>query len=187
MATKSTLAKEIDALSAVLEALSDLEPTAQQWVLATAAGKLGATLPASPPYSGTQAPPGTPKPAFAPVDTPKSFLRAKAPNSDVQRVACLAWYLTHQRDEPHFKSIGISKLNTESAGAKLNVARAVANATSLNKYLAPAGKGKKQITALGEDVVDALPDQAAVSSLAKRSRKRTRKGRARKLALKQHK
>ena len=44
--------------------------------------------------------------------SPKEFLRDKKPASDVERVACLAYYLTHHRDIPHFKTVDISALNT---------------------------------------------------------------------------
>jgi len=45
---------------------------------------------------------------------PKRFFLEKQPRTDVERVACLAYYLTHYRDTPHFKTIDLSKLNTES-------------------------------------------------------------------------
>ena len=34
--------------------------------------------------------------------SPKDFLMEKAPNTDVERIACLAYYLTHYRSTPHF-------------------------------------------------------------------------------------
>src|SRR5947209_8545864 len=35
--------------------------------------------------------------------SPKEFLLQKQPRTDVERIACLAYYLTHYRDQPHFK------------------------------------------------------------------------------------
>ena len=75
----------------------------------------------------------------------------------------------------------ITKLNTEAAYPKFsNAAFAVRNASDQNKFLTQAGKGNKQITAYGEDVVNALPDQNSVKSIAgqkpknkKRQKKKT--------------
>ena len=94
--------------------------------------------------------------------TPKEFMRLKQPVTDVQRVACLAYYLARARGTAQFKTLDLTKLNTEGAGFRFsNAAVAVSNAT-LAGFLAAAGGGKKQITALGEDIVDALPDQEKV-------------------------
>ena len=74
---------------------------------------------------------------------------------------------------PHFKTLEISKLNTEAAQLKFsNAAFSVTNAANAG-LLAPAGKGNKQISAIGERVVDALPDReaskAALQTLRRRS------------------
>jgi hypothetical protein len=62
--------------------------------------------------------------------SPKEFLLQKRPQSDVERVTALAYYLTHYRDTPYFKTLDISKLNTEAAQAKFsNAAYAVENAS----------------------------------------------------------
>lgn len=102
----------------------------------------------------------------------KEFLLEKAPQTDVERVACLAYYLTHYRDTPHFKTIDISKINTEAAQRKFsNAAKAVDNATALG-YLVPATKGQKQISAAGELFVQALPDRAAAKDVMAKTRPR---------------
>ena len=109
--------------------------------------------------------------------SPKEFIMQKQPRTDVERVACLAFYLTHYRNTPHFKTLDISKLNTEAAQSKLsNVYVAVENATKTN-YLVPAGKGTKQISAAGEVFVQALPDrEAAKAAMSKlKPRKKSRK------------
>ena len=99
--------------------------------------------------------------------SPKEFIKEKSPTTDVQRVACLAYYLAHHRGQPHFKTEDITKLNTEAAYPRFsNAAVSVKNATNQNKFLTQAGKGNKQITGYGEDVVEALPDQNAVKSVA---------------------
>lgn len=109
---------------------------------------------------------------------PKEFMRQKQPRTDVERVACLAYYLTHYRDQPEFKTLDISKLNTEAAQMKFsNAAVAVDNASKYG-YLAPALRGSKQISAAGELFVRALPDRdAAKSAMAQaRPRRRYKKG-----------
>ena len=108
---------------------------------------------------------------------PKEFVLQKQPRTDVERVACLAFYLTHYRNMPHFKTIDISKLNTEAAQSKMsNAAVAVDNATKTG-YLAPATKGTKQISAPGEVFVQALPDREAAKAAMDRIRPRKRKSR----------
>ena len=68
----------------------------------------------------------------------------------------------------------LSILNTEGAQSKFsNAAYAVENATKLG-YLVPGTKGHKQLSAIGEKFVLALPDRDAakeVMSNARRKRK----------------
>ena len=108
--------------------------------------------------------------------SPKDFLFQKQPSTDVERVACLAFYLTHHRGMPHFKTLDISKLNTEAAQRKLsNAASALSNATR-DGYLAPATKGTRQLAAEGERYVDELPDRAAAkAAFGKRKARRPRR------------
>jgi hypothetical protein len=116
--------------------------------------------------------------------SPKEFLLKKQPRSDVERVACLGYYLAFYRDQPHFKTFDISKLNTEAAQSKFsNAANAVNNATTYG-YLAPAVKGAKQLSAVGEKFVEALPDREAASEalLQGRPKKRQSKKATRKKA-----
>jgi hypothetical protein len=99
--------------------------------------------------------------------SPKDFLRDKAPRTDIDRVTCLGYYLTHYRDTPHFKTVDLSALNTEAAQPKLsNPAVAVDNATKAGLFV-QAVKGSKQISAAGEIFVQTLPDrEAAKASIA---------------------
>jgi hypothetical protein len=106
--------------------------------------------------------------------SPKDFMFEKQPKTDVERVACLAYYLTHYRDTPHFKTLDISTLNTEAAQVKFsNAAVAVDNATKQN-YLVAASKGTKQLSALGERFVLALPDREKARSIMANARPRRR-------------
>src|SRR4051812_49249164 len=86
----------------------------------------------------------------AEVPTVKQFIHDKGPITDVERVACLAYYLARYRSTPHFKTKDITALNTESAHRPFsNAAVAVDNATR-GGYLVPSIKGSKQISAAGE-------------------------------------
>lgn len=106
--------------------------------------------------------------------TPKQFMFQKQPRTDVEKVACLAYYLTHYRDTPHFKTLDLSKLNTEAAQAKFsNPAVAVDNATK-QAYLVPATKGNKQLSAVGEQFVLALPDRDRARGVMSQARPRRR-------------
>jgi len=111
--------------------------------------------------------------------TPKQFLAQKRPTTEYERVACLAYYLTHTRNTPQFKTNDLTALNTEAAQRKLsNPSVAVGDATTKYGYLSSAGDGKKQITNLGEIVVDALPDREKVKQAIAENRTRKKKRKA---------
>jgi hypothetical protein len=186
MAKNTTFADEISALSAVLIALEALDDEKKEFVLRTAMDRLGIgsinTRRAGPALGGSTGPGGAAvqhSNAGALESLPKDFIRAKQPITDVQRIACLAYYLSHARETGQFKTLDLTKLNTEAAGAKFSNAAVAVNNATLIGLLAAAGGGKKQITALGEDVVKALPDQegvkAAVAATKKNRRRRKHK------------
>lgn len=96
--------------------------------------------------------------------SPKEFVRDKQPSTDVERVACLAYYLSHFRSTPHFKTVDISSLNIEAAQPKFsNAAVAVDNARARG-FLVASTKGNKQLSAIGEKYVELLPDRDAAKS-----------------------
>jgi len=108
------------------------------------------------------------------IISPKDFLRDKSPKTDIERIACLAYYITHYRDIAHFKTVDLSSLNTEAAQPKLsNPTVAVDNATRAG-LLVQAVRGSKQLSSIGELFVQALPDRdaakASLSSLRIRKR-----------------
>jgi hypothetical protein len=171
-------------LTKVIADLRDLSSEEQQKLLETVATFFGLRAPTQSPSQARGIPTATPVShppgggfSEARDVSPKEFIMQKQPRTDVERVACLAFYLTHYRNTPHFKTLDISKLNTEAAQSKLsNVYVAVENATKTN-YLVPAGKGTKQISAAGEVFVQALPDrEAAKAAMSKlKPRKKSRK------------
>jgi hypothetical protein len=100
----------------------------------------------------------------------KQFVHDKAPSTDVERVACLAYYLSRYRGVPHFKTKDITAINTEAAQRPFsNTAFAVENATKTG-YLVPSIKGCKQISAAGERFVEALPDRVSAKEVMERAK-----------------
>lgn len=172
---------EAQVLQQVVSLLSALSQDARQRILATVSTFFGLQVKT---YAKEERYPVGVQPSFS-ADrsmSPKEFLLEKFPRSDVERVACLAYYLTHYRDQPHFKTLDISKINTEAAQPKFaNAANSVDNAAKQG-YLVASIKGQKQLSAAGEQFVQALPDRdaakAALTSFRPRrvSRKRTSGG-----------
>lgn len=109
------------------------------------------------------------------IISPKEFMLEKSPRTNAEKMACLGFYLTHYRDMPHFKTLDLSKLNTEAAQQKFtNTAQATKDATRAG-LLVPATKGYKQLGAIGEQYVQALPDKEEAKKILqkmRRSRKR---------------
>ena len=104
--------------------------------------------------------------------SPKQFLNEKQPANDIERVACLGYFLTHFRSMPEFKTLDISKLNTEAAQPKFsNPSVPVENATQRSFLVATSG-GNKQLGAVGEQFVQALPDRDVAKSVLERVRVR---------------
>jgi hypothetical protein len=175
---------DVAALGTVVDAISGLDEQQRLWVLQTAASRFAlkkeTSLGGGTPSGGTGSPPASGAgPAQSGGEASlKSFMKSKAPKTDGQRITCLAYYLTKFRDTAHFKTKDLTALNRESAWPNFsNPTVAVSNA-SRDKYLTPAGKGDKQLTNRGEEVVEALPDQEKVRSLT--SGNSARKKRARK-------
>lgn len=158
---------EVKAMEAALNAVVTLETDEQRRVVAWLIDKLKLSLslpggnPAVRTAQGTASNLGV-QAGITEGVTPKLFLAQKMPKTDAERVTCLAYFLTHSRGTPQFKTKVITQLNKEAAQPRFsNPAVAVSNAAR-DQYLAPAGKGEKQITVRGEAVVEALPDREAV-------------------------
>lgn len=170
---------EQEAINAMFHVLNGLEEESQQRVLQTVVAYYQSAFPVQ-----SRIPPrGAESPSIGPFSedrsiSPKSFTMQKQPSTDVERVACLAYYLTYYRDMPHFKTLDISTLNTEAAQPKFaNATVSLENATKMG-YLVPATKGTKQLSAAGEVFVQKLPDrEAAKTAMAGvKPRRKNRKG-----------
>jgi hypothetical protein len=175
---------ELEILSTIVRHLQSLSADAQQRVIASALTFLGLSVGGQNSTIATTGRGGLsatlPTGGFSTDRTPspKDFLFEKRPTSEVERVACLGYYLTHYRDTPFFKTLDLSKLNTEAAQQKMsNPAVSVDNATKAG-LLVPASKGAKQVSAMGELYVQALPDKAAAREAVAHARPKRKNRRA---------
>jgi hypothetical protein len=172
IATASIAPDEFGALQAVIAALRPIPRDAQQRIidstvtfLGLSAGNRPQNIVSERAFASTNQTYGQ-APAFSEDRSmsPKEFVLEKQPRTDVERMACLAYYLTHYRDTPHFKTLDLSKLNTEAAQPKFANAANTANNAVKTGYLVPSTKGHRQLSAGGERFVLALPDRDAAKS-----------------------
>ena len=112
-----------------------------------------------------------------PVLSAKDFIFEKDPLTEVERLACLAYYMTHYQEMAHFKNVDLSRLNTEAAQRKLsNPAVAINNAMRDGFFVQASEGGFKQLSAMGERFVQLLPDREAAKKVKERmSSRRGRK------------
>ena len=174
---------EFDALQTVITALQPLNVEARQRILTAVATFLQVPFPAAPDVPNesavSQRTPDRERPAYSDnaVMSPKDFLIEKQPQTDVERIACLAFYLTHYEDMASFKTLDLSKLNTRAAQPKFtNTAQATKNAVA-SRYLVPSTAGYRQLGAAGEQFVHALPDRdtAKLAMAAAKPKRRVRR------------
>lgn len=181
------MTKVVDATSALVTVVQALEPLTEsdrQWVLQSVASKWSVNIQLTAPNGSPMRPGsattqmiqslagnGEAAAAIANKDI-RTFMRIKKPATDVERVACLIYYLAKTTGQVGCKSKDISQANIDFGGTKFNMTRALDNATRRSKYLSSRGAQEKQLTPLGEDVVEALPDQAAVAAVIAESRVR---------------
>lgn len=178
---------EVVALEAIIDALDPLDEQQKLWVLQTAASRFSLRIENAVPSRGTypegagaSAPSSAEPISTGEYSTPQEFIRAKSPKTDVQRVTCLAYYLTKFRKTPLFKTKDLVALNTDAGCPKFSNPTVTVNNARRDKYLTPTGKGDKRITNQGEDLVDALPDQEKVKALKSEPRPRRRTTRKKK-------
>lgn len=177
--------REVDLLQKVIALLQPLNREARSRILEASATFLGMQAPAGTSAARGLAPGGSRTEARSPsfsadlAMSPKEFMLEKQPRTDVERIASLAYYLTHYRDQPSFKTLDLSKLNTEAAQPKFSNAANSSNNAVKRGYLVPSTKGQRQLSAAGERFVLALPDRVAAKEAmtSVRPRRRTRRSR----------
>lgn len=165
---------ELKAVQVILAELTEFSPEQRDRVLRTVVAFFGDN-------SGPRLHAPSASQEFFSADrtiTPKDFLQQKRPETDIDRIACLAYYLAHYRDMPSFKTADLSQLNTEAAQRKFANASFAANNALKAGLLAPATKGARQLSAAGEEYVQALPDRDAARSTMASSRRRGKRKRS---------
>jgi len=177
--TNMETSQGFESLNKVMEALKDLSSEDQKRIIETVSVffKIHSTAVSVNHAGKTEPRHAMPLHKFSDSQalSPKEFLLEKDPKTDVERIACLAFYLTHYRDLPHFKTLDLSILNTEAAQPKFaNAAQSANNAVKMG-YLAPASKGHRQLSAYAEKFVNALPDREAAKSAMGAYRPRNKK------------
>ncbi len=164
--------RELKAMQSALAALQPLNLEARQRVLAWLAAKLGLEVTTA---NDSEKDLDAPDPTGH-LGTIKQFLKLKAPNDDVARVATLAYFLTHGKNLAMYKIEELSKARVDAALSKFNMSRALSNAQHTAGYVTNAGKhGTYQITATGEALVEAMPDAEAVKKVKAQVKKRRRR------------
>src|SRR5438105_12140293 len=124
--------QELESLKTLLHALQPLDESQRRFVLKTASERMGIAPPHAKDAGTTQYSSVSGAPADTRLHpaglqrtsmgnrnsledvTPKQFLKMKRPKTDVERIACLAYYLLNARNQPHFKTDDLTKLNTEA-------------------------------------------------------------------------
>jgi hypothetical protein len=170
MARKVSEADALDATKDAFKLLEPLDDVQRRRALGWLNGALGAGAPGSQfsampsDTSSRDASSGT---DASELGTPKQFMAAKSPTTSAERLACLAFYRARTRNETTFKTKDLENLNTEAAGVKFgNIRRDIDNATYSSNFFTSAGKsGTKQLTTLGERIVEALPDRERVKKV----------------------
>ncbi|MBI3566500.1 MAG: hypothetical protein HY079_15000 [Elusimicrobia bacterium] len=120
-------------------------------------------------------PPGQHAPILGDNPSPRDFVAAKTPMTEQERLTCLAYYLYKYRKVEKFTSKEIKDLNSEAAQPKFNNTSYTARDATDSGYLAAVGGGKKMLSALGERVVDAMPDRQLVADVMKKYGKKSRR------------
>jgi len=164
---KQSRQSDIEALAKVVAAVELLEPPQQIWVLQTAASRFSLTT------NQLQQPGAKSKSdeitaALGSGDgeaSPKEFLNAKNPRTQVQRIACLAYFLSKRRRTPRFNTRQLADLNSEAGWHGFSSPSVCVENASKAKLLSLAGGGNKQLTSLGKALVDALPNQEFVKEI----------------------
>src|SRR2546426_3009215 len=112
-------------------------------------------------------------------ETIDKFLARKKPKTNYQAIAALAYYLKHAESVHEFSMKEIEAANTRARRPRIgNLSQDMSDAERYSHFVTSGTtSGMKQITTLGEEVVEALPDQKLVRDIT-----RTHKGKKRRRA-----
>src|SRR5271170_6826488 len=130
-------------VSRIISELEPLPPAERQHVLNTVATwfKVG-VAPTNAARNVQQVTPASQDEKFSnrPVLSVKDFIFEKEPATEPERMACLAYYLTHYKDMPHFKTVDLTRLNTEAAQRTFSNPAVASNNASRDGFFVSAPK-----------------------------------------------
>lgn len=109
------------------------------------------------------------------VQPPRDFIALKSPMTEQERITCLAYYLYKFRKVEKFSSKELRDLNSLAAQPRFNNISYTARDAATTGYLASVGGGKKTLSALGERIVDAMPDRGKVTDVLRKLGKKNRR------------
>ncbi len=159
MASAPVDTRDLEAVRKIIEAVGEVAPAERERVLRWAAEKLGLAPPAAggpAPATSSLAPP-RPEIPEGPGQDIRSFIAAKAPNSDVQRAVTVAYFLQFLAPGPQRReAIGADDLREGCRRAGIpqpkSAIQALNNALAMG-YLDRAGRGVFRVNAVGENLV----------------------------------
>jgi hypothetical protein len=180
VAKSSVITEEFKAIQTALVALEPLDETQRKFAVSMVLSRLGMSEPPKGGGGGGNGGSGGGAGGGGAPDItnmkPKEFIALKRPTTDLERLVCLAYFLTRARSTPKFKVKDITDLNEEALATPFsNPSQTASNAVKQSRMLAPAEKGQKRITVDGERLVEALPDRAAVDEARAASRRPAKK------------
>jgi uncharacterized protein (DUF934 family) len=106
------------------------------------------------------------------------FVDEKKPKTDATRIACLAYYLSHYRDQKTFGADELFRLNKVSKRWAVANPRLALQAAVRSGLIERAGVDRYAITPAGTLKVSALPDGPRVTNIEVRTRRSSTKRRS---------
>ncbi len=170
MSTKP--ASEMEALQAVHKALEPLEPETRIKVIRAVCTLLEVNTPLG--NSSAQQPGqnndiqlgGNQQASDLSKLSIKQFIMAKKPKNTYQRIACLAYFLENTNGNSKIDAKALSKANEDAKQTNIsNISVFLDHAVRRHNFFSSIKGGKKQLTAFGSSVVEALPDQNKVKEV----------------------
>jgi hypothetical protein len=179
--TANNQVDDFDIGKAVFEKLKDLPPERRERILRWVSEGLGVSIVTKPsaPLAGAVSPSITPTPTAGSVSDIKSFISVKAPKSDMQFAAAVAYFYRFEAQPSHRRD-SINGTTLQEATRLTGRERLVKPRLTLNNakaagYLDSVSPGEFAINSVGENLVAmTLPGGGDVKSGTKR-KPRTRK------------
>lgn len=166
----------VKAVTAALEVLEPLDDEGRERALRWLGESLGVQPAPNAARQAQIASTPTPKPeTSSPPASAKAFLLQKDPADKGQQLAVLAYFKTHFESIDTFTTQELVDLNVTAGGPRIaNPTRDMDNATRKAGLFTTVSGRSKKLSALGELVVDALPDRMAARETLKQRRPKKR-------------